>query len=69
MLRRQQAARATKNRSQPTAFARFFSATLQAAAMPTHCFMGGLQRHIQPERYATLPQKLLIKYLKILTKK
>jgi hypothetical protein len=55
------AARATKNRSRATPFVRFFSATFFCARKNASHFSlsGTKKRHIQPERYATLPLKLV----------
>jgi hypothetical protein len=58
-----------KNRSRPAAFVRLFSATFWPAATLAGCFIGGPNRHIQPERYAKLRLKLIKKYKKYIANK
>ncbi|MHB9291756.1 hypothetical protein Holit_00839 [Hollandina sp. SP2] len=55
------AARAPKNRSRPTAFVRFFSATFGAGVNATHCPITRPKRRKQPERYVQLRLKFFIK--------
>jgi hypothetical protein len=50
--------RATKNRSRPTAFVRFFRHIL-ARRNAAHCFMGGPKCRKQPERYMTYALKFV----------
>ena len=67
-LRRQEAARAPKNRSRAKPLMRVFSATFGAGVNAPHCPITRPKRRKQPERYVQCPMNFLKKGKQYLTK-